>query len=301
MKYYAVSFTFSHTSIPSASSSAGDSLSKSDLENAWDILAAIAGEAGFESFTDISEGTVGYIQQDQFNETFLRTLLEDFPMQDVRVTFTVSPAEDRDWNETWEKAGFQPVIIGDKCVIHDTHNVSTLGTEMLDITIDARQAFGTATHPTTRMIIEMLLQEPLQGKRVLDCGCGTGILGIVSAKAGAKHVVAYDIDEWSVQNTRHNAKLNHIDNIQVFHGDANVLTHVSGLFHYVLANINRNILLQDMQRFRDVMHLGAKLILSGFYTNDGMQVAACAGHLGLKLIKTSSSEDWCCLMFQSEN
>ena len=142
MKYYAVSFRFCYTSTPSANPSVEATpsvgLSRTDLETAWDILAAIAGEAGFESFTDINEGTIGYIQQDQFNEKYLRTLLDDFPMQNVRVTFTVSPAEDRDWNETWEKAGFPPVIIGDKCVIHDTHKSSTTGTEMLDITIDAR-------------------------------------------------------------------------------------------------------------------------------------------------------------------
>src|SRR3712207_2646095 len=115
------------------------------------------------------------------------------------------------------------------------------------------RSFGTGTHETTRMILAQLLKTSLEGKRVLDCGCGTGILGIAASKLGAEDVVAYDIDEWSVKNTEHNAVLNGVNNLSVVEGDASVLSHVSGMFDIVLANINRNILLSDMSKFKEVM------------------------------------------------
>ena len=147
------------------------------------------------------------------------------------------------------------------------------------------------------MIIGLLLDMHLTGKRVLDCGCGTGILGIAAAKLGAKEIVAYDIDEWSADNARHNAQFNHVQNIEVLQGDANVLNHVSGVFDIVLANINRNILLQDMPAFRNVMMQGSVLILSGFFEEDCDQLNAKAESLGLKQTGKCSKGNWCCLQF----
>ena len=305
MKYYAVSFRFCYPSTPSANPSVEATpsvgLSRTDQETAWDILAAIVGEAGFESFTDISEGTIGYIQQDQFNETFLRTLLDDFPMQNVRVTFTVSPAEDRDWNETWENAGFDPIFIGERCVIYDARRLETAPLSSfiapLRIGIEAEMAFGTGTHETTRLMVAQLLDLDLTDKRVLDCGCGTGILGIAASKLGASEVVAYDIDEWSVKNTRHNAELNEVANLQVLHGDSRVLTHVSGVFDVVVANINRNILLADLPHFADVLSSSGQLLLSGFYQDGAHLLVAEAEKLGLHLQAETAENHWGCLKF----
>jgi ribosomal protein L11 methyltransferase len=145
------------------------------------------------------------------------------------------------------------------------------------------------------MIVSTLLHSDIEGKRVLDCGCGTGILGITASKLGAQEVVGYDIDEWSVENTRHNAEINKVENMDVLHGDSTVLNHISGVFDIVLANINRNILLQDMHQFRDVMAGNSKLILSGFYEEDVPLLLEKAKELGLEEYGRKTDTNWCCL------
>ena len=135
---------------------------------------------------------------------------------------------------------------------------------------------------------------------LLDCGCGTGILSIVACKRGAKEAVGYDIDEWSVENARHNAELNGVNNIDILHGNASVISHISGVFDIVMANINRNILLEDMAAMREVVNPGGEIILSGFYTEDGMALAERAGHLGMRLLRTDSENNWCMLVFAAD-
>ena len=131
---------------------------------------------------------------------------------------------------------------------------------------------------------------------MIDCGCGTGILGIVAAKHGAKRVIGYDIDEWSVENSRHNAALNGVENMEVYHGDANVLNHISGVFDVVMANINRNILLNDLETFKNVMAKGGLLILSGFYVADIPLLLKHARQLGLEEFGRKQEGDWACLI-----
>ena len=166
------------------------------------------------------------------------------------------------------------------------------------IEIDAHLAFGTGTHETTRMICGMLLDMQLDGLRVLDCGCGTGILGICALKLGAASAVGYDIDEWSADNTRHNAVINRVDDhLTSLCGDASVLGAFDAEFNLVLANINRNILINDMEGFRSVMAPKAQLILSGFYKNDCALLESKAQTLGLSLKATRTDGDWACLLF----
>ena len=167
----------------------------------------------------------------------------------------------------------------------------------LRIGIEAQMAFGTGTHETTRLMVAQLLDAQLSGKRVLDCGCGTGILGIAASKLGAEEVVAYDIDEWSVENTRHNAALNGVENLQVLHGDSRVLSHVSGVFDVVVANINRNILLADLPHFADVLSSTGTLLLSGFYQEDAPLLVAEAERNGLQLLHKAGENGWACLVF----
>ena len=262
------------------------------LQTARDLLADCAGDAGFESFEDTEDGIKGYVQEELFDKEQLDAQLADFPLPGATVTYNLAKVEDKDWNETWENNGFDPIVIYDA-----RQTPPQLPEGVIPIAIQARQAFGTGTHQTTQMIIGLLLDMHLTGKRVLDCGCGTGILGIAAAKLGAKEIVAYDIDEWSADNARHNAQLNHVQNIEVLQGDANVLNHVSGVFDIVLANINRNILLQDMAAFRNVMMQGSILILSGFFEEDCAQLNAKAESLGLKQIGKYSKGNWCCLQF----
>lgn len=167
---------------------------------------------------------------------------------------------------------------------------------ILRIAIDARLAFGTGTHETTQMMVSTLLGMNLRGKRVLDCGCGTGILGIVASKLGAAGVVAYDIDEWSVSNTRHNAQLNGVGNIEVRLGDSGVLASYPPTFDVAMANINRNILLQDMDRIASRLAQGGRLVLSGFYEEDVPLLTQKADTLGLKLVGKRSYDGWQCIV-----
>lgn len=277
-------------------------------QDAQDILSALAGEAGFETFEETATGLKGYVQQALFDEDTLQQVLEEFPFENVTLSYSILEAEDKDWNEQWEQEGFEPIIINlppskgkGNLIIHDGRHLpsdNNLQPSSIMIEIDAHLAFGTGTHETTRMICGMLLDMQLDGLRVLDCGCGTGILGICALKVGAASVVGYDIDEWSADNTRHNAVINRVDDrLTALCGDANVLSGFSAEFNVVLANINRNILLNDMERFRNVMAPHAQLVLSGFYKNDCALLESKAQTLGLSLKATRSDGDWACLLF----
>ncbi len=285
MKYYEVNFTLSPLN-----------------SDACDLLAALAGEAGFETFEETAEGLTGYVQQQLFDPSQLDELLQSFPFPDVNVSYTVGEAEDRDWNEQWEQEGFDPIVVDNRLVIHDGRHLpeqlSTVNYQ-LSIEIDARLAFGTGTHETTRMVCSTLLTLPLDGKWVLDCGCGTGILGIVAMKLGASACTAYDIDEWSVDNTRHNAVINQVD-ITPLLGDATILNKVEGNFGLVMANINRNILLNDLPTFRSKMADGAQLILSGFYTADIPLLVDKAEECGLRLVSQLEENGWACLLLATK-
>jgi len=289
MKYYKVDFTIQPCS-----------------QDARDILAAMAGDVGFETFEESEEGLTGYVQQALFNQEALEQTIEYFPIVDTRILYKVTEAEDKDWNEQWEQEGFDPIIIDDgKLVIHDGRHLpnsqrSTLNAQ-LSIEIDAHLAFGTGTHETTRMICATLLKEELKGKKLLDAGCGTGILGIAALKLGADSVTAYDIDEWSSDNTRHNAVINQVDDrMTILCGDATLLDDIDEHFDYVVANINRNILLQDMGRFLQVMAKDSKLILSGFYTEDIPLLEAKGQELGLTMERQREDNHWACITLHRE-
>ena len=277
-----------------------------DSQDVRDIIAALAAEVGFDSFTDEPNGLVGYCQEDLFDKETLTEIIQSLPIPDVKVSFEAAKAEDKNWNEEWEKAGFDPIIIDDRCAIicknmeeDATATYPQLEKIPMKIAIDAQQAFGTGTHETTQMIVSLLLNQDLKEKRVLDCGCGTGILGIVAAKCGAKEVVSYDIDEWSVRNAEHNAELNGVE-LDVLEGDRRVLSHVSGVFDVILANINRNIILEDIDEFVSVMTTESKIILSGFYEQDAEAILQKANELGLKENQRLLNHDWCCLLLERQ-
>ncbi len=177
-------------------------------------------------------------------------------------------------------------------------DLPTLGSPTIPIFREPRQAFGTGTHHTTQMIISDLLELDLKDKHVLDCGCGTGILGITASKLGADEVVGYDIDEWSVTNSQHNAELNHVENIQILEGDAKVINHICGLFDVVLANINRNILLHDLPAWKEVLNFDGILIMSGFFEKDAALLIDAAEQLGFQLVDKKVLSSWACLEFK---
>lgn len=269
------------------------------IQIARDLLTDALGEAGFETFEDTEDGIKGYVQESLFDENAMNDVISNFMLPDVTINANIQEAEYKNWNEEWEEAGFERININDSITIYDARHDDGNGIASgISIGIETKQAFGTGTHETTRMIVSTLLNIDLKGKRVLDCGCGTGILGIAASKLGASEVVGYDIDEWSSENAIHNAELNGVDNMKVMLGDASVLKSVEGKFDVVLANINRNILLADMPAFVSVMADDSLLILSGFYASDVDLLIEKASSLGLSKIDSKSDSEWTCLVLK---
>ena len=269
------------------------------IQIARDLLTDALGEAGFETFEDTEDGIKGYVQESLFDENAMNDVISNFMLPDVTINANIQEAEYKNWNEEWEEAGFERININDSITIYDARHDDGNGIASgISIGIETKQAFGTGTHETTRMIVSTLLNIDLKGKRVLDCGCGTGILGIAASKLGASEVVGYDIDEWSSENAIHNAELNGVGNMKVMLGDASVLKSVEGKFDVVLANINRNILLADMPAFVSVMADNSLLILSGFYASDVDLLIEKAASLGLSKRDSKSDSEWTCLVLK---
>ena len=285
MKYFEVDFQLSPLS-----------------QDACDILAALTADAGFESFEETQHGIRGYVQQPLLDRQALEDIVNNFPIMGTNIIYTINKTEDKDWNEQWEQEGFEPIIVGNnRLAIHDGRHLPSQPAD-ISVEIDARLAFGTGTHETTQMICEWMLDMPMKDLRVMDAGCGTGILGIVALKLKANHVTAYDIDEWSSDNTCHNAVINRVDSqLSVYCGDASLLDSKTADYDLVLANINRNILLNDMPRFCQIMKQDAKLILSGFYTEDIPLLEARGKELGLTLTGAKNRDKWASIIMQRVN
>lgn len=264
-------------------------------ETVNDVLAAVLGEAGFESFVEREGGLTAYIQQSLYNEETLKTELANFPVPDTEISYTFAEAEDKDWNEEWEKNFFQPIVIGDRCCIHSTFHKDTPNTEY-EILINPQMAFGTGHHETTSSIICELLDADLKDKSVLDMGCGTSILAILASMRGANSVTAIDIDDWCVNNSRDNIALNNIHNIEVELGDASLLEGREA-FDVIIANINRNILLADMDRYAACMHKGSELYMSGFYVEDIPFIREKAESLGMTFVHHREKNNWAAVKF----
>ena len=278
MKYFEVTFTTSPCN-----------------ETVNDVVSALAGEIGFESFVEWENGVQAYIQQSLFDEEALKSMIAEFPLPDTTIEYTIVEAEDKDWNEEWEKNFFQPIVIGDRCCIHSTFHKDTPKTEY-EILINPQMAFGTGHHETTSSIISELLEADLQGKSVLDMGCGTSILAILASMRGADPITAIDIDDWCVNNSRDNIELNGINNITVEWGDANLLKGREP-FDVIIANINRNILLADMAQYAACMHTGSELFMSGFYVEDIPVIQEKAESLGMEFIHHREKNNWAAVKF----
>ena len=264
-----------------------------------DILSAILAEIGFESFIPSENGLTAYIQKDQADIEKLGKTINEFPIQGVYINYEILDAEYKDWNEVWEEEGFHPIIIDDRIVIHDVKH-SDVPNLPYDIVISPKLAFGTGSHQTTRLILRELLRLDLKGKKVIDAGTGTGILSIMCIKKGASEVFAYDIDEWSIDNTKDNLLLNAIHNeVRVELGDSSVLDKTDNA-DLILANINRNILLNDIESFALKLVAKGLLLISGFYTDDASLLIEAANKHGLQFVKKECDENWCMLLFEKQ-
>ena len=259
-------------------------------ETITDILSALTAEIGFESFVECEGGMQAYIQQSLFDEEALKNIIADFPIPDTEITYTITEPEDKDWNEEWEKNFFQPIVIEDRCVIHSTFHKDYPKAEY-DIVINPQMAFGTGHHETTSSILGELLDADLKGKSVLDMGCGTSILAILASMRGADPVTAIDIDDWCVNNSRDNIALNNLNNITVELGNASLLEGRKP-FDVIIANINRNILLNDMAAYTACMHKGSEIYMSGFYVQDIDAIRSKGESLGLKFVHYREKNNW---------
>ncbi|MDD6702324.1 MAG: 50S ribosomal protein L11 methyltransferase [Bacteroidales bacterium] len=248
-------------------------------EDITDLAAAYLADAGFESFEPDSTGLTAYIKREAGDGVKIaEESLSDFPMEsDFKITGEVIEGED--WNEEWEKNYFKPILIEGRCVIHSTFHREVPEAEY-DIVIDPKMAFGTGHHDTTSQMVKHILALPLQGKSVIDMGTGTGILGILAAMRGAERVIGIEIDEAAYENAKENVTLNGVK-MELIHGDATAL---SGLepADYLFANINRNIILGDIDRYAGRLKSGGEMLLSGFYDTDIAMIAEAASRYDLR-------------------
>ncbi len=282
-------------------------------QDAADVLSAMLAEIGFESFSETESGLLAYIQQSAWSEAEMQALVRDFCLPGVEISYSLAEAPDEDWNQVWEEEGFQPVEVGDDIVVHDVKHTDVPQVKY-DILITPRLAFGTGSHETTRLVLRTLARLDLEGKDVIDAGTGTGILSIMAVKRGASRVFAYDIDQWSVENTKDNLLLNGIEyrtcgdsgnhsgrkeGVVLALGDSSLLAHQSKA-DLLIANINRNILLQDLPRFAVSVKPKGRMILSGFFRADMSTLTEAASELGFSLLKTENEGEWAMLLFEAD-
>ena len=254
-----------------------------------DVLAAILAEIGFESFVENKKGIDAYISENLYDKEKIKTCIAYFPLENTQLSFTSSFVETKNWNEEWEKNFFRPIIIKDKCVIHSSfhENIPQLP---YNIVIDPKMAFGTGHHETTSLMISYLLDADVKNKSFLDMGCGTAVLAILAKMKGANPVIAIDIDEWAYNNSIENVKLNNTPNIDIRLGGAELLRKET--FDIIYANINRNILLNDIRIYSSCMQSGSELFLSGFYLEDMDMIIDECKRNKLSLVSLLEKNNW---------
>ncbi|MGW9687057.1 50S ribosomal protein L11 methyltransferase [Flagellimonas sp. 2504JD1-5] len=251
-----------------------------------DILIAELGELGFESFVETDSGLLAYVIKTEWNEAILGDLYI-FQNPNIQISWTQKEIEQQNWNAEWEK-NFHPITVDDKCMVrapfHDKKEVE------YDIVIEPKMSFGTGHHETTHMMLQHILDTDFKNKSVLDMGCGTGVLAILAEMRGAVKLDAIDIDEWCYLNSKENVERNHCNKIEVYQGDSSLL--INKNYDIILANINRNILLEDIPVYTKCLNQGGILFLSGFYTQDLEVISSKCGEYGLKFAKKLEKNNW---------
>lgn len=250
-------------------------------EDMADVLSALLGDVDYDTFETTETGVRAYIQVEKFNEDSLRSVLDDFIVPDIQFSYTINELENKDWNEEWERESFTPVL-----------------EEHFGIRLAPKMAFGSGQHETTFQLVEYIMSKDLKGERVLDMGCGTGVLGIAMAKAGATEVVGIDIDDMSVANTQENFALNELPSLhtlEVIHGDASA---IEGKYDMIVANIHKNILLKDLPQYVEHLSLHGTLLMSGFFMEDVPELETAAKSLGLSVVDILSKNNWTVLVMR---
>ena len=263
------------------------------LQPASDILIAELGEAGFESFVENEDGLLAYIQQADWSEdimTNVQVLHNDL----FQIEFYQKEIVQENWNATWEE-NFEPILVADQCMVrapfHDKKEVD------YDIVIMPKMSFGTGHHETTHMMLQHILKHEFKEKSVLDMGSGTGVLAILAAMKGAANIDAIDIDHWCYLNAKENVDRNGCGHINVYEGDVNLLK--DQRYDVILANINRNILLNDIPAYARCLNTNGVLFLSGFYEADIALISEKCQEEGLYFQKKAQKGEWMSLMFHN--
>lgn len=253
-----------------------------------DILASELADTGFESFAETDSGIEAFVPENLFDEAVVKETLKPYKGE---FSFTVSNEiiKSKNWNAEWEKNYFKPLLVNDECLIRAPFHTE-YPKARYEIIIEPNMAFGTGNHETTSMMIEHILENDMTGKKVMDMGCGTGILGILASMKGAKKVTAIDIDEWSYNGTMENAQLNKIENIEVKLGDSSLLGNEK--YDFIFANIQRNVLLADIPVYSKCLHKNGKIFLSGYYENDMNVIKTAAENNGLKDAGFKMKNNW---------
>lgn len=256
-------------------------------EDGIEILIAELGEQGFESFVEKKNRLLAYVKKKDWNNQSLDEELFILKNPNYRISWHVKEIEQQNWNADWEK-NFQPIEINDQCRVrapfHENRNIP------FEIVIEPKMSFGTGHHETTFMMLESILQEDFGGKNILDMGCGTGVLAILSEMRGAKSIDAVDIDKWCVENSIENAQRNRCNNINVRLGDVSALR--SSKYDVILANINKNILLKDIPKYKNHLKDGGILLISGFYSRDINAISSKCLAYNLRFEKKVVKNDW---------
>jgi ribosomal protein L11 methyltransferase len=263
----------------------------SPKEPATEILIAQLGLVGFESFVENEDGVSAYIQEGDWNATILEGI-QILNSDEFEISYVEEVIEQVNWNSEWEK-NFNPIQVNDMVSIrapfHDDPNLK------YDIVIEPKMSFGTGHHETTHMMVQQLIDMNLTNKKVLDMGCGTGILAIFAEMKGANPIDAIDIDNWCYLNSIENVERNNCSNISVFEGDAALLK--SKKYDVIIANINRNILLNDMEAYMNCLNPNGAILFSGFYKEDVSVIDAEVSKYGLKLDRTIERNNWVSLKY----
>ncbi len=259
-----------------------------------DLLIADLGETGYESFAEEEDWLLAYIPEKDYDAAAMENILgAAFSMDDI----TVTRIAEKNWNEVWEQ-NYSPVVINERCSIRAPFHETPAKIEY-DIVLNPKMAFGTAHHETTAMMISLMLDADLRGKSVLDMGCGTGVLAILSKMMGAEQVVAIDNDKWAFENTLENTQLNHLEGIEIKLGDAALLPGYNH-FQFIMANINRNILMRDIPLYSSKLISDGHLFLSGFLTDDLDDIKTCCSQNGLKFVSQREKNNWIAAIFQKQ-
>lgn len=262
-----------------------------------DALIAELSNIGYDGFSYTDNGFTAYIDKALYNaEAILNLEILQYFSEMYRITTTVQEIEDQDWNKVWEE-NFTPIVVDNRIQVRAGFHEPIPGIEY-EIIIEPKMSFGTGHHATTALMLRTILEQAtyIKGKRILDMGCGTGILSIMASKAGAREVTGIDIDEWAYNNAMENLQNNHINNITIKIGDASLLA-AEKPFDVILANINRNILLNDMAHYTARLQQGGLLIMSGFYEHDLPMIREKAESLGLEYRSYREEKQWVAACF----